>query len=137
MEFALQPARQPRDQKKDLLRFMTCGSVDDGKSTLIGRLLHDTKLIFEDQFTALVRDSKNQGTTGTDVDFALLLDGLEAEREQGITIDVAYRFFTTPQRSFIVADTPGHEQFTRNMATGASNAQLAVLLVDSRKGLLT
>src|SRR5262249_9043639 len=127
MAFALQPARQSRDQKKDLLRFMTCGSVDDGKSTLIGRLLHDTKLIFQHQFTALIRDSKNQGTTGTDVDFALLLDGLEAEREQGITIDVAYRFFTTPKRSFIVADTPGHEQFTRNMATGASNAQLAVI----------
>ena len=123
-------------KKKDLLRFITCGSVDDGKSTLIGRLLHDTKLIFDDQFAALVRDSKSQGTTEADIDFALLLDGLEAEREQGITIDVAYRFFTTPQRSFIVADTPGHEQFTRNMATGASNAQLAVILIDARKGVL-
>ena len=102
---------------KDLLRFMTCGSVDDGKSTLIGRLLHDTKLIFDDQFAALVRDSDRHGTTDGDIDFALLLDGLEAEREQGITIDVAYRFFATPRRSFIVADAPGHEQFTRNMAT--------------------
>jgi len=121
---------------KDLLRFLTCGSVDDGKSTLIGRLLHDSKLIFEDQLTALAADSKRHGTTGDDIDFALLVDGLEAEREQGITIDVAYRFFTTPRRSFIVADTPGHEQYTRNMATGASNAELAVILVDARKGVL-
>jgi bifunctional enzyme CysN/CysC len=122
---------------KDLLRFITCGSVDDGKSTLIGRLLHDSKLIFEDQLSALAKDSKRYGTTGEDIDFALLVDGLEAEREQGITIDVAYRFFTTPKRSFIVADTPGHEQYTRNMATGASNAELAVILIDARKGVLT
>ena len=121
---------------KDLLRFITCGSVDDGKSTLIGRLLHDSKLIFEDQLSALAKDSKRHGTTGEDIDFALLVDGLEAEREQGITIDVAYRFFTTPRRSFIVADTPGHEQYTRNMATGASNAELAIILVDARKGVL-
>ena len=136
MESALQTALQPAEQEKDLLRFITCGSVDDGKSTLIGRLLHDTKLIFEDQLAALVRDSERHGTTGEDIDFALLLDGLEAEREQGITIDVAYRFLATPRRSFIVADTPGHEQFTRNMATGASNAQLAVILIDARKGVL-
>jgi bifunctional enzyme CysN/CysC len=119
------------------LRFLTCGSVDDGKSTLIGRLLYEQQLILEDQLSALARDSKKHGTTGEDIDFALLVDGLEAEREQGITIDVAYRYFATPRRSFIVADTPGHEQYTRNMATGASNAELAVLLVDSRKGLLT
>ena len=136
MDTALRAALQPEARQKDLLRFITCGSVDDGKSTLIGRLLHDTKLIFEDQLAALVRDSERHGTTNEDIDFALLLDGLEAEREQGITIDVAYRFFTTPRRSFIVADTPGHEQFTRNMATGASNAQLAVILVDARKGML-
>jgi bifunctional enzyme CysN/CysC len=121
---------------KDLLRFITCGSVDDGKSTLIGRLLHDSKLIFEDQLTALARDSARHGTTGQDLDFALLVDGLEAEREQGITIDVAYRFFSTAKRSFIVADTPGHEQFTRNMATGASSADLAIILIDARKGVL-
>jgi bifunctional enzyme CysN/CysC len=119
------------------LRFLTCGSVDDGKSTLIGRLLYEQQLILDDQLSALARDSKKHGTTGEDIDFALLVDGLEAEREQGITIDVAYRYFATPRRSFIVADTPGHEQYTRNMATGASNAELAVLLVDSRKGLLT
>ena len=118
------------------LRFLTCGSVDDGKSTLIGRLLYEQNLIFEDQLAALTRDSVKQGTAGGEVDYALLLDGLEAEREQGITIDVAYRYFATPRRSFIVADTPGHEQYTRNMATGASNADLAVLLVDARKGLL-
>src|SRR5712691_5532764 len=123
-------------QDKDLLRFLTCGSVDDGKSTLIGRLLHDSKLVFEDQLSTLARDSVRHGTTGDDIDFALMVDGLEAEREQGITIDVAYRFFTTPRRSFIVADTPGHEQYTRNMATGASNAELAVILVDARKGVL-
>ena len=123
-------------QTKDLLRFITCGSVDDGKSTLIGRLLHDSKLIFEDQLSALADESKRYGTTGGDIDFALLLDGLEAEREQGITIDVAYRYFSTPKRSFIVADTPGHEQYTRNMATGASNADLAIILVDARKGVL-
>ena len=121
---------------KDLLRFITCGSVDDGKSTLIGRLLHDSKLIYDDQLSSLVRDSERHGTTGDDIDFALLVDGLEAEREQGITIDVAYRFFATANRSFIVADTPGHEQYTRNMATGASNAQLAVILIDARKGVL-
>ncbi|MDO8876800.1 MAG: sulfate adenylyltransferase subunit CysN [Pseudolabrys sp.] len=119
------------------LRFLTCGSVDDGKSTLIGRLLYEQNLIFDDQISALERDSKKHGTTGDDIDYALLLDGLEAEREQGITIDVAYRYFSTPKRAFIVADTPGHEQYTRNMATGASNAELAVLLVDARKGLLT
>jgi bifunctional enzyme CysN/CysC len=122
---------------KGLLRFLTCGSVDDGKSTLIGRLLYDTKLILEDQLVALERDSRKHGTTGEDIDFALLVDGLEAEREQGITIDVAYRFFTTPRRSFIVADTPGHEQYTRNMATGASNSDAAVILIDARKGVLT
>jgi bifunctional enzyme CysN/CysC len=132
------PRSRPADDAaaKDLLRFITCGSVDDGKSTLIGRLLHDSKLIFEDQLSALANDSKRHGTTGEDIDFALLVDGLEAEREQGITIDVAYRFFTTPRRSFIVADTPGHEQYTRNMATGASNAELAIILVDARKGIL-
>jgi len=118
------------------LRFLTCGSVDDGKSTLIGRLLYEQKLIFDDQLSALEKDSKKHGTTGPDIDFALLVDGLEAEREQGITIDVAYRYFATEKRSFIVADTPGHEQYTRNMATGASNADLAILLVDARKGLL-
>src|ERR1700742_1611893 len=123
-------------EKKSLLRFLTCGSVDDGKSTLIGRLLFDTKLLFEDTLASLEKDSKKFGTTGDDIDFALLVDGLEAEREQGITIDVAYRFFATPKRSFIVADTPGHEQYTRNMATGASNAQLAVILIDARKGVL-
>ena len=121
---------------KDLLRFITSGSVDDGKSTLIGRLLHDSKLVLEDQLVALARDSERHGTTNDELDFALLVDGLEAEREQGITIDVAYRFFTTPRRSFIVADTPGHEQYTRNMATGASNAELAIILVDARKGVL-
>ncbi|MCP3384650.1 sulfate adenylyltransferase subunit CysN [Bradyrhizobium sp. CCGUVB4N] len=121
---------------KDQLRFITCGSVDDGKSTLIGRLLHDSKLIFEDQLAALARDSAKHGTTGDDIDFALLVDGLEAERQQGITIDVAYRFFTTQRRSFMVADTPGHEQYTRNMATGASTAQLAIILIDARKGVL-
>jgi bifunctional enzyme CysN/CysC len=124
-------------EDKDLLRFITCGSVDDGKSTLIGRLLWDSKLIFEDQLAALENDSKRVGTQGDEIDFALLLDGLQAEREQGITIDVAYRFFTTDKRKFIVADTPGHEQYTRNMATGASNVQVAVILVDARKGVLT
>ena len=123
-------------RSKNLLRFLTCGSVDDGKSTLIGRLLNDSKLIFEDQLAALTKDSEQYGTTGDALDFALLLDGLEAEREQGITIDVAYRFFSTSARSFIVADTPGHEQYTRNMATGASTAQLAVILIDARKGVL-
>ncbi len=123
-------------EQKTLLRFLTCGSVDDGKSTLIGRLLYDTKLIFEDQLSALERDSKKHGTNGEDIDFALLVDGLEAEREQGITIDVAYRFFATPKRKFIVADTPGHEQYTRNMATGASTADVAIVLVDARQGVL-
>jgi bifunctional enzyme CysN/CysC len=123
-------------EKKSLLRFLTCGSVDDGKSTLIGRLLYDTKLLFEDHLAALEKDSKKFGTTGGDIDFALLVDGLEAEREQGITIDVAYRFFATDKRKFIVADTPGHEQYTRNMATGASNSELAVILIDARKGVL-
>jgi bifunctional enzyme CysN/CysC len=122
--------------QRDLLRFLTCGSVDDGKSTLIGRLLHECGLIFDDTLAALSRDSRRHGTTGEDIDFALLLDGLEAERQQGITIDVAYRYFATPRRSFIVADTPGHEQYTRNMATGASTASLAIILVDASKGLL-
>ena len=124
-------------EQKDLLRFITCGSVDDGKSTLIGRLLYDSKLIFEDQLSALESDSKRDGTVTDGIDFALLVDGLQAEREQGITIDVAYRFFATDQRKFIVADTPGHEQYTRNMATGASTASLAVILIDARKGVLT
>lgn len=123
-------------ENKSFLRFLTCGSVDDGKSTLIGRLLYDTKLLFDDQLATLKKDSKQHGTTGDDIDFALLVDGLEAEREQGITIDVAYRFFTTDKRKFIVADTPGHEQYTRNMATGASNSDLAVILIDARKGVL-
>ncbi len=122
--------------ERPTLRFLTCGSVDDGKSTLIGRLLYEQNLVFDDQVAALERDTRKHGTTGEAIDFALLVDGLEAEREQGITIDVAYRYFKTPRRSFIVADTPGHEQYTRNMATGASNADLAILLVDARKGLL-
>jgi bifunctional enzyme CysN/CysC len=126
-----------RHETKDLLRFITCGSVDDGKSTLIGRLLHDTKLLLDDQLAALESDSRRHGTQGDDIDFALLVDGLAAEREQGITIDVAYRFFGTERRKFIVADCPGHEQYTRNMATGASTADLAIVLVDARKGLLT
>ncbi len=124
-------------EEKDLLRFITCGSVDDGKSTLIGRLLYDSKLIFEDQLAAVTADSKKVGTQGEDVDLALLVDGLQAEREQGITIDVAYRFFATDKRKFIVADTPGHEQYTRNMATGASTADVAIILIDARKGVLT
>ena len=123
-------------QKKSLLRFITCGSVDDGKSTLIGRLLYDSKLLFDDQLSTLASDSKKQGTQGEKLDFALLVDGLSAEREQGITIDVAYRFFATEKRKFIVADTPGHEQYTRNMVTGASTADLAVILIDARKGVL-
>jgi bifunctional enzyme CysN/CysC len=125
-----------KQKSKELLRFITCGSVDDGKSTLIGRLLHDSKQIFEDQMAALESDSRRVGTQGANIDFALLVDGLTAEREQGITIDVAYRFFATDKRKFIVADTPGHEQYTRNMVTGASTAELAVLLVDARKGVL-
>ena len=124
-------------QYKSMLRFITCGSVDDGKSSLIGRLLYDSKLIFEDTLATLEKDSRRHGTTGEDIDFALLVDGLEAEREQGITIDVAYRFFSTERRKFIVADTPGHEQYTRNMVTGASTADLAVILIDARKGVLT
>ncbi|MCD1620875.1 sulfate adenylyltransferase subunit CysN [Salipiger manganoxidans] len=123
-------------QHKTMLRFITCGSVDDGKSTLIGRLLYDSKMIFEDQLAALESDSKRSGTQGEEIDFALLVDGLAAEREQGITIDVAYRFFATEKRKFIVADTPGHEQYTRNMVTGASTADLAVILIDARKGVL-
>jgi bifunctional enzyme CysN/CysC len=126
-----------RQQHKTLLRFITCGSVDDGKSTLIGRLLYESKLVFEDHLAALEADSKKVGTQGGDLDFALLVDGLAAEREQGITIDVAYRFFSTEARTFVVADTPGHEQYTRNMATGASTADLAVILVDARQGVLT
>ncbi|HVA09756.1 MAG TPA: GTP-binding protein, partial [Acidimicrobiales bacterium] len=124
-------------ERKSLLRFITCGSVDDGKSTLIGRLLYESQLVFEDQLAALEADSKRVGTQGGDLDFALLVDGLAAEREQGITIDVAYRFFATEKRKFIVADTPGHEQYTRNMVTGASTTDLAVILIDARKGVLT
>lgn len=124
-------------EEKDLLRFITCGSVDDGKSTLIGRMLHDTKAIFEDQLAAISRDSKTHGTTGEAVDLALLVDGLQSEREQGITIDVAYRYFSTDKRKFIIADTPGHEQYTRNMATGASTASLAIILIDARYGVQT
>ncbi|MCU0857654.1 MAG: sulfate adenylyltransferase subunit CysN [Pontiellaceae bacterium] len=124
-------------ERKDLLRFLTCGSVDDGKSTLIGRLLYDGHLIYEDQLAAVRRDSIRHGTTGTDFDPALLTDGLKAEREQGITIDVAYRYFSTDKRKFIIADTPGHEQYTRNMATGASNCSLAVVLIDARFGVIT
>jgi bifunctional enzyme CysN/CysC len=124
-------------EQKSLLRFITCGSVDDGKSTLIGRLLYDSQLIFEDQLASLKADSKKMGTQGQNIDFALLVDGLAAEREQGITIDVAYRFFATEKRKFIVADTPGHEQYTRNMVTGASTADLAVILIDARRGVLT
>ncbi len=126
-----------RHQHKSLLRFITCGSVDDGKSTLIGRFLYESKLVFEDHLAALEADSKKVGTQGGELDFALLVDGLAAEREQGITIDVAYRFFSTERRKFVVADTPGHEQYTRNMVTGASTAELAVILIDARKGILT
>ncbi|WP_269509270.1 sulfate adenylyltransferase subunit CysN [Burkholderia sp. IMCC1007] len=142
----LAPASDPRDardlhaddaQTQDLLRFITCGSVDDGKSTLIGRLLYESNMLFDDQLTQLEADSKKVGTQGGELDFALLVDGLSAEREQGITIDVAYRFFATARRKFIVADTPGHEQYTRNMITGASTADLAVILIDARKGVLT
>ena len=124
-------------ENKEILRFITCGSVDDGKSTLIGRLLYDSKMIFEDQLEAISKDSKKHGTTGDKIDLALLVDGLASEREQGITIDVAYRFFSTDKRKFIIADTPGHEQYTRNMATGASTADLAIILVDARAGILT
>lgn len=124
-------------ENKELLRLLTCGSVDDGKSTLIGRLLHDTKMIYEDHMASLKTDSAKMGTTGEKLDLALLVDGLQAEREQGITIDVAYRFFSTDKRKFIIADTPGHEQYTRNMATGASTAQVAILMIDARLGVLT
>ena len=124
-------------ERKELLRFLTCGNVDDGKSTLIGRLLHDSKMIYEDHLEAITRDSKKSGTTGDDIDLALLVDGLQAEREQGITIDVAYRYFSTAKRKFIIADTPGHEQYTRNMATGASTCDLAIILVDARYGVQT
>src|ERR671927_247018 len=127
-----------RHQRKELLRFLTCGSVDDGKSTLIGRLLHDTKMIYEDQLAAVKPDSEKVGTTGAgEIDLALLTDGLKAEREQGITIDVASRYFSTDRRKFIIADTPGHEQYTRNMATGASTCQLAIILIDARHGVQT
>ena len=124
-------------ERKELLRFLTCGNVDDGKSTLIGRLLHDTKGLFDDQLATLEKDSAKHGTQGEEMDFALLVDGLAAEREQGITIDVAYRYFATPKRTFVVADTPGHAQYTRNMVTGASTADVAILMVDARKGILT
>src|SRR6267154_341421 len=124
-------------EHKTLLRFITCGSVDDGKSSLIGRLLFESKMLFEDQLAAVEADSKKLGTQGGNLDFALLVDGLAAEREQGITIDVAYRAFTTARRKFIVADTPGHEQYTRNMATGASTAELAIILIDARHGVMT
>lgn len=124
-------------ERKELLRFLTCGNVDDGKSTLIGRLLHDSKMIYEDHLEAISRDSKKVGTTGDDIDLALLVDGLQAEREQGITIDVAYRYFSTAKRKFIIADTPGHEQYTRNMATGASTCDLAIILIDARYGVQT
>ena len=125
-----------QNERKELLRLLTCGSVDDGKSTLIGRLLHDSKTIYEDQLAAITQDSVKFGTTGDEVDLALLVDGLQAEREQGITIDVAYRYFSTAQRKYIIADTPGHEQYTRNMATGASTSNLAIILIDARKGVL-
>jgi len=124
-------------ENKELVRFLTCGSVDDGKSTLIGRLLHDSKMIFEDQLAAIENDSKKSGTTGDAIDLALLVDGLQSEREQGITIDVAYRYFSTDKRKFIIADTPGHEQYTRNMATGASTCDLAIILIDARYGVQT
>lgn len=124
-------------EHKELLRFITCGSVDDGKSTLIGRLLHDSKMIFEDQLESIKNDSKKSGTTGDKIDLALLVDGLQSEREQGITIDVAYRYFSTDKRKFIIADTPGHEQYTRNMATGASTADLAIILIDARYGIVS
>jgi len=124
-------------EHKDMLRFLTCGSVDDGKSTLIGRMLYDSKMIFDDQLSAAESESKKYGTTGGKIDMALLVDGLQSEREQGITIDVAYRFFATEKRKFIIADTPGHEQYTRNMVTGASTADVAIILIDARKGILT
>ncbi|MEM8643318.1 MAG: GTP-binding protein, partial [Pseudomonadota bacterium] len=126
------------DEDRGLLRFLTCGSVDDGKSTLIGRLLYDSQLVFEDQLKTVQKESRRPNSSlGTEIDFSLLVDGLQAEREQGITIDVAYRYFSTPRRKFIVADTPGHVQYTRNMATGASNCNFGVLLIDARQGVLT
>lgn len=131
------PDRAGESSSRGLLRFLTCGSVDDGKSSLIGRLLYDCRLIMEDTLASIAKDSRKHGTVGEEIDLALLVDGLEAERQQGITIDVAYRFFATPKRSFIVADTPGHEQYTRNMATGASNSDVAIILCDARKGVLT
>src|ERR1044072_1617343 len=137
MNADIAPGAETAVRQKDLLRFITCGSVDDGKSTLIGRLLYESKALADDQLSALGAESKKFGTQGDALDFALLVDGLSAEREQGITIDVAYRFFSSEKRKFIVADTPGHEQYTRNMVTGASTADLAVLLVDARKGVLT
>ena len=124
-------------ERKELLRFITCGSVDDGKSTLIGRLFYESKMIYEDQLAAIKKDTTRYGTTGDEVDLALFTDGLEDERQQGITIDVAYRYFSTDKRKFIIADTPGHEQYTRNMATGASTADLAIILIDARHGVLT
>ncbi len=132
----MSPELLQANARKELLRFSTAGSVDDGKSTLIGRLLHDTKSIYEDHLQSLRSDSARIGTSGTEIDFALLTDGLKAEREQGITIDVAYRYFSTPRRNFIIADTPGHEQYTRNMATGASTANVAIILIDARHGVL-
>src|SRR4029450_9367846 len=123
-------------ERKELLRFITCGSVDDGKSTLIGRLLYESKMIYEDQLAAIQKDSQRHGTTGGEIDLALLTDRLEDERQQGITIDVAYRYFSTDKRKFIIADTPGHEQYTRNMATGASTADLAIILIDAHHGVL-
>ena len=124
-------------EEKSLLRFITCGSVDDVKSTLIGRMLYESQMLFDDQLSALKNDSKKLGTQGDEIDFALLVDGLAAEREQGITIDVAYRFFSTDKRKYIVADTPGHEEYTRNMATGASTADVAIILIDAKQGVLT
>ncbi len=126
-----------QDEQKDLLRILTAGSVDDGKSTLIGRLMFDSKMLYEDQLASLERDSKRVGHAGEDIDYALLLDGLKAEREQGITIDVAYRYFSTNKRKFIIADCPGHEQYTRNMVTGASTANLAIILIDATKGVIS
>ena len=126
-----------KHEEKDILRFITCGSVDDGKSTLIGRMLYESHMLFDDQLSALKKDSKSMGTQGQNIDFALLVDGLSAEREQGITIDVAYRFFSTENRKYIVADTPGHEEYTRNMATGSTTADVAIILVDARNGIMT
>ena len=126
-----------KHEEKEILRFITCGSVDDGKSTLIGRMLYESHMLFDDHLSSLEKDSKNMGTQENGLDFALLVDGLSAEREQGITIDVAYRFFSTDKRKYIVADTPGHEEYTRNMATGSSTADVAIILVDARNGIMT